>query len=79
MKRLSLLFVLGVLLFAIPARADFNGGNWQGCDDHRDRDNGCYQHPTNVPEPGSLAQLAVGLASVGGLAVAFGRKRFSKN
>jgi hypothetical protein len=69
------LAIATVALSSVPAYADTSN---QGCASSCGKAAGCSNRPTSVPEPSSLALLVVGLVVVGGVAVAFGRKRLDQ-
>jgi hypothetical protein len=79
MKRISLLLALAVALVGFSGAPAYADASQNGCEHSDYRAAGCTQDPVGVPEPGSFALLAVGLVTLGGLAVAFGRKRSTQN
>ena len=79
MKRVALLLALAVALVAWPSAPAYADASQSGCEHSHGQADGCSNDPVNVPEPNSFALLGVGLAAVGGLAVAFKRKRLVQN
>jgi len=79
MKRVALLLALAFALVALPGAPAYGDASQSGCEHSHGKADGCYNGPVTVPEPNSFALLGVGLAAVGGLAVAFKRKRLVQN
>jgi hypothetical protein len=81
-KKAALLLALAVALTTlhnVPAYAD---ASQQGCISSNYRAAGCVNPndpPANVPEPGDLALLAVGLAAIGGMAIFRRRRQIGQN
>jgi hypothetical protein len=78
MKKVSLLLALAVALVALPSAPAYADASSTGCEHSDNRAAGCSgdpADPASVPEPNSVALLAIGLAAVSGLAVALRRKR----
>jgi hypothetical protein len=78
MKKVTLLLALAVAVVALHGVPVFADASQTGCINSNYKAAGCVA-PSTVPEPGSLSLLATGLVAVGGLAVAFRRKRLAQN
>lgn len=79
MKNILSVLALAVALVAVPRIPTYADASQQGCESSGGRAAGCSNAPVNVPEPGTSALLAFGLAAVGGLALVLGMKRLSRN
>jgi hypothetical protein len=79
MKKMSLLLALAVALVALPKVPAYADASQQGCESSDGQAAGCSSDPVSVPEPGSFALLATGMAAVGSLAIVRRRKRLAQN
>jgi hypothetical protein len=79
MKKLPLLLAVGVVFFGLPSVSAHGDASATGCLHSDNRAAGCSAvtpgDPVSVPEPGSLAMLVLGLATMSGVGSALLRKR----
>lgn len=84
MKKITAIIALGIALLVIPRVPAFADASQNGCEHSGGKAAGCSdddkkKDATKVPEPTSFALLAVGLVTLGGTALVFGRKRQLQN
>jgi hypothetical protein len=77
-KTISVVCLLALAIFAMPATSVRADASSNGCKHSDGRAKGCGD-PVSMPEPTSSALVATGLLAITGLAIGLGRKRLVQN